>query len=426
MVEVAGLPPRDIALLVIFALMASAALIRPWLGVLALAFLSFFHPQGYAQGPVQGYPLVMTMFLITVGAMAKTIVFEQFRPRLAPLLDWRIVMMFTLFGWFVITTIYSINHWAAWPYLWEVLKILPAIGLMVMLIDTAGKLRALLFVLAISIALVTLKGSYWAIMTGFQDRVYGPPHSQFGDNNEFAVAMVMSLPLLFLMFRESTSGGFKAVMLGLIILTYVAVISTWSRGGLLALLAVTALLMVRRARNIVPLSVVSLMLVLVLAVVPEDWFTRMSTLVNYQHEGSALSRLAVWHIGLDFAAEHPVLGGGFRSWIYATLPMGGSMAWHSAYVQILTEHGYLGLSMFMALLLGTVVSGLMPSYRNRMTQRESPARRGNCQGTIALTLIAYGIGAAFLSIAYWELVYWLIALAAIDASWVRRDGRDAV
>ena len=419
MVEVAGLPPRDIALLVIFALMAGAALIRPWLGVLALAFLSFFHPQGYAQGPVQGYPLVMTMFLITVGAMAKTVVFEQFRPRLAPLLDWRIVMIFTLFGWFVITTIYSINHWAAWPYLREVLKILPAIVLVVMLIDTAEKLRALLFVIAISIALVTLKGGYWAVMTGFHDRVYGPPHSQFGDNNEFAVAMVMSLPLLFQMFRESTSGGFKAAMLGLIILTYVAVISTWSRGGLLAIGAVTVLLAVQRARNLLLLGAVGLCLVLVMAVLPPDWFSRMGTLLHYQAEDSAQSRLGVWRLGLDFASQNPWVGGGFKGWIYTTLATGGSLAWHSAYIQQLTEHGMVGLGWWLSLLVGTIAGGLLATFRrdSRLVEPTHPVRE--YQAAIAIALAGYAIGAGFLSIAYWELVYWLIAAAAIAAGLAR-------
>ncbi len=418
MAELAGFPPRDIALLVIFALMSGAVLVRPWLGVLALAFLSFFHPQGYAQGPVQQYPLVMTMFLITLAAAGKAAVFDQFRPRLTPLLDWRMLMIFALFGWFVITTVYSINHWAAWPYLWDVLKILPALVLVVVLIDTAEKLRALLFVIAISIALVTLKGGYWAVMTGFHDRVYGPPHSQYGDNNEFAVAMVMSLPLLLLILRESSTWRFSVAIICLVALTYIAVISSWSRGGLLAISIMSLLLAVQRARNLVLLAGVSGLIAVILVVLPADWFTRMSTIVSYQGEGSALSRLAVWQLGMEATADRPWLGGGFKSWIYSTLTTGSSMAWHSAYIQILTEHGYVGFLLWSALLGSTVLLGLLAPFRKpRVVNGTLPSMADprDVQATLALALLGYLVGAVFLSIAYWELVYWLITLAAISA-----------
>ena len=67
------------------------------------------------------------------------------------------------------------------------------------LVETKG----LIATIAASFALVTIKGGYWAVMTGFADRVYGPPNSQYYDNNLFAIAVIMNIPLLVLWLRET-------------------------------------------------------------------------------------------------------------------------------------------------------------------------------------------------------------------------------
>ncbi len=69
-----------------------------------------------------------------------------------------------------------------------------------------GKIVHLIVAVALGIAMVALKGGYWAVMTGFQDRVYGPPGSQIGGNNEFAVALAMAIPLLVFWLRQVTDG----------------------------------------------------------------------------------------------------------------------------------------------------------------------------------------------------------------------------
>lgn len=398
---------RDYALLLIFVALGAAAWWRSWVGVLVLAVLGFFHPQGYAVGFMREFPIYQVMFFVVLASLAKEIV-VGYRPR--AYFDWRFVALALLWAWFVVTTANSINPWAAWPKLWAVAKILPPVVLVALLIDSRQKLFYLLFTIALSIALVTVKGGYWAIMTGFHDRVYGPPGSQYGDNNEFAVAMVMSIPLLILVWREARSAGMKLAVLVVLALSYAAIISTWSRGGLLGLAVVTALIALQSRRSLAIVAYVLVVATIVASMLPEAWFARMETMLAFQDEGSAQSRLGAWRLGLELVKDRPVFGGGFQGWIYATLPMGGSMDWHSAYIEILSEHGIVGGVLWGLLLVGTIGS-LFWSGALR-----APATMhwvGDYAMAIRTALLGFLVGAAFLGIAYWELIYWLVAASAV-------------
>ncbi len=406
------LPARDIAIACMMLGTLTLVFVRPWLGVLALAFLSFLQPHGFATGPLRHAPLVLIVFGVTVAAATFTFLFRGWRPPWPHLRDWRIVWLLALFGWFVVTTLKAINPWAAEPYLRDLLKVIPALLLVVLLIDTQAKLNCLLAIITASIGLVVLKGGVWAVMTGFHDRVYGPPGSPFGDNNEFAVVMTMTLPLMFWWLGRFKERGLQLAVFALIALTYAAILSTWSRGGLLALATVTILTVATRVRSMGLLAGIIAVFGLMLLALPADWFERMNTLTSFRTEESASSRLAAWRLGLEFAAAHPVLGGGFKGWIYTTLPLGRSMAWHSAYVQVLTEHGYVGLIAWVGLLVTTIGAGFFGPRRKPANPRAHSVGFDS-RPALATGLAGYAVGAAFLSIAYWEIVFWFIVLAAL-------------
>lgn len=398
---------RDYALLLILLALSTAAWWRSWVGVLVLAVLGFFHPQGYAVGFMREFPIYQVMFFVVLASLAKEIA-VGYRPRVY--FDWRFVALALLWVWFVVTTANSINPWAAWPKLWAVAKILPPVALVALLIDSRQKLFYLLFTIALSIALVTVKGGYWAVMTGFHDRVYGPPGSQYADNNEFAVAMVMSIPLLILVWRETRSWGLKLAVMATLALTYAAIISTWSRGGLLGLIAVTALVAVQSRRSLAIVACMLVVAAIVAASLPDAWFARMETILAFQGEGSAQSRLGAWRLGLELVKDRPIFGGGFQGWIYATLPLGGSLDWHSAYIEILTEHGLIGGALWGLLLAGTTASLLRLGTSRRLSaERWIP----NYAAAIRTSLLGFLVGATFLGIAYWELIYWLVAASAV-------------
>ena len=395
---------RDITLMVLLLGFAWMAWRRPWLGTLALVFVAIAHPQTYSDGFMQAFPVYLSL----IAAVTLSAAWQFARPPTWPPLawDWRLLVLALLWGHFLVTTWLGLNPWAGWPRLIEVTKRLPLLLLILLLIDNREKLRWLLITLALSVAVVVLKGGYWAFITGFQDRVYGPPGSLYGGNNEFAVVTAMAIPLLVLWYRMVSDRRVRVLIACLVVLAFASALSSWSRGGLLSLAAVALLLVWHSRRKWLALPILLLGGSIVFFGLPDAWFARMQTIAAPELEASAATRLELWRLGWDFAREHPWIGGGFGGWVYLTLPVGGSRAWHSAYIELLAEHGFVGLALWAALVLGSVLSLTRVLWRRRSMLTEEAAM-------LRASLVAYLVGAAFLSIAYWEVLFVVVACAML-------------
>jgi putative inorganic carbon (hco3(-)) transporter len=407
---------RDVALIGLLLSLVSLALYRPWMGVLGLAVLALMQPQSYAESFMRGFPMYFVLFFVVCVSTA----WQQLRSKAWPRLfwDWRLAVFASLWVWFLITTTQAINHWVAWPRLIEVAKLLPPLLLTLWLIDTREKLFYLLATIAISISGVILKGGFWALITGFHDRVYGPPGSQIGGNNEFAVAITMTLPLLVLWLRQTSDKRRSWLIMAVIAFGYAAALSSWSRGGLLALAAVTLLLLWHSDHKLMAIPVLVGGLAVVFYGMPSQWLGRMETISTYQSDASAQSRIEVWGLGLKFIREHLLAGGGFEGWIFISLPTGGLMDWHNAYVEIASEHGLVGLVLWGLLLFGSMASLTRLVWLGRVRRDSWLVDHG---AMLRASLVAYAIGAVSLGIAYWEFLYLLIVGAMLVSRFAREE-----
>jgi len=233
---------RDFGLLLSLAALAGLALWRPWLGVIGLAFVGYLQPQTYAGEFARHLPVYKALFAATAIGTLFT------RDRQWPPRDWRVLVLVGLWLFFLLTTKYAWLPFAAWPRFVEVSAVLGSTFLILVLVNTREKLYVLIAATALAFGLVSFKGGYWAVINGFADRVYGPPGSQYGDNNHFAVASVMTIPLLVLWLRQSAALWLKAALALAIVLSVLAALSSWSRGALLAL-GVTSMLLLIDSRK---------------------------------------------------------------------------------------------------------------------------------------------------------------------------------
>lgn len=402
----------DLSLLLILGTLAGLAWARPWWGVLGLVLLGTLHPQGYASETLRSTPVYHTLFLAVLLGVLRDVLTRQ--APLRPFWDWRIGALSLLWALFLLSTHFSINPWAGWPKFWAVAKILPPLLLAWLLIDSREKLRDLNVVMALSIAVIVVKGAYWALTMGLRERIYGPPGSPYLDNNEFAVAVAMMIPLLVLWYRELGRGGafvaLRAVVAGLIALSALAVLGSWSRSGLLSL-ATVALLLAWHARRSLPVVAALLMAAAGAAfLLPEAWLTRMTSLGGPELDPSAQSRLDVWRVGWDYVTHKPWIGGGFQGWIYLSQPSGRLLDWHNAYIKIAVEHGLPALALWCALLFGSMLQLTYLLHRNR---RWRLSWLDNHAAMLRAALAAYAVGALFLGISYWLLLYLLIVSALL-------------
>jgi len=399
---------RDLAVISILAALLLATFRRPWMGVLALAVAAYLQPAIYAVGSMRGFPV----YTVLSCGVAIAVLFRRNEWQW-PAYDWRLAMLLLLWCYFLFTTWYAaVYPPAAWRKFWEVSIVLASLVLTLLLINSREKLFYLLVTIATCIALVTVKGGLWAIMTGFGNIVFGPPAAGYYDNNLFAILMVMSIPLLVLWLRETRNETLRYGLMLTLALSVAAVLGTWSRGGLLALGVTILLLLWNSQRKVLALLFLLAAIGLAFIYLPEDWFARMQSIITYEQDQSAIGRLELWKIGLDQALQHPLTGIGFDGWLIAAVRPGATrMNWHSAYVAIMAEHGLLAFAIWCSLLIGTIVS----LTRLAWLSRRSPALAwvGNYSLMLRASLIGYMVGALFLELAYWEILYQLLVITVL-------------
>ena len=404
---------RDLAILGIVVACVGLAFYRPWLAVLALAVFGYMHPQGYAAGFMRDFPAYKVLFIAVLAAL---VISKQWR---APPLDWRLFGLVALWAYFLFTTYHAKVEWAAWPRFAEITKIFLSLGLTLLLIDTRQKLFFLIVTIAVSFALVTIKGGYWAVMTGFADRVYGPPNSQYYDNNLFAIAVIMNIPLLVLWLRETRNNALRYALMAVIGLSGAAALSSWSRGALITLVVTTLVLLWHSKRKYVMGSLLIAGVALTVVSFPETWLARMHDVVAYEQDASAQSRLDVWRVGIKNALVFPMTGVGLDGWHYAVV----TMDWHNSYIEMMAEHGFIAFGLWCLLLFGTIIS-LMRLARAAARSPDLAWVRNYSQ-MLGASLLAYATGSMFLGLSYWDILYHIIVISVLLSEMARKAGVDS-
>jgi probable O-glycosylation ligase (exosortase A-associated) len=298
--------------------------------------------------------------------------------------------------------------------------------LSLMLVVDEKQFRTLVIVVTMSVAFFSIKGGAFTLFTGGAYRVSGPPVGMLAGNNEAAVGFVMVIPYLYWMRQTTTRLWLRHLLSVGIALSLLAVLGTQSRGALVAVVAMAAFLGFKSKHPIRVSLLLVVGLVLAVAFMPESWTTRMDTIGTYEEDSSAMSRLWTWTTLWNAAVDRPFVGAGFRAearFIFERYaPLGGQWemfsslekSWvaHSIYFQMLGEHGFVGLTLFLAL-WGTV---WVQAGRVRKQAQAVAALSTWLPLLMAMTqvsLIGYATGGAFLSLAYLDLPYYLMGFVIL-------------
>jgi probable O-glycosylation ligase (exosortase A-associated) len=391
---------RDYVVLIFLTGCIYAALKKPWLGVLSLAVFSYLNPHAYAWGFVRSLPVYYVLFLV-VAFRTFTAKDKDSIPK-----DWRITVFILLWIYFAITSTQAYFPDIAWQRFWFITKIYLPFFFTLVLINTRFKLYCLVVTIAASIGIVAVKGGLFAILHGFSARVYGPPATQFEENNAFAVAMLICIPLLLIWQRETCNSLFKKGILFAIPIIYAASLCSWSRGALITMTVLTLMLILNSKNKLMAIPLVLVGAFFVKDYLPQEWFGRMHTLETYQEDSSAMSRIQAWTDGWNHTLEHPFVGAGFDGWREVT-----QRDWHSSYVEMFSEHGFIAFGLWLSLIVGTLIS--MTTLPKKTFQVEGMEWVANYCFMLRASLICYMVGTAFLGLSYWDLLYHLIFIAVL-------------
>jgi probable O-glycosylation ligase (exosortase A-associated) len=403
----------------IFALLP-LCLARPWIGVLVWSWIAYMSPHRLTWGFAYNTPFAMMVALATLTGLLFTKERKSL-PRAA-----EVYLLLALWGLFLVTSLSAIHPDRAWDQLIKVSKILLITFVTLLLCQDAKKLRWLLVVIALSIGFFGLKGGIWALSANPGNQVLGPPDTFLEGNTEIGLALNMVLPLLLLLSRDEPRRWLRYLLRATFVFTIPAVLLTYSRGAALGLAVVLPLLFLKSRLRFLILPLALLALLFGKSVMPDQWFQRMETIETYEEDRSANMRLNSWKVAYRLALDRPLLGGGFRPFSKETYLryspeefLNEQQDAHSIYFQVLAEHGFTGLALYLALILSTLVTLRRVIRRSRA--HPDLAWLGNAAQGVEVGLIGYLVSGAFLSMSYFDLFYSLIAIAVLLKVLVMRE-----
>ena len=303
---------RDLLLTMTIMMLLPVAAYRPWIGILVWSWLGYMNPHRLTWSFAYFFPFAQLVAIAVLLGVILKVVHEGLRPR--AFVSGELKLLLFLWIVFTVTTITALHPADAWPAWGKISKILLMTFLTVYLIDDEKKLRYLVLVIALSIGYYGFKGGVFAILTAGQSRIWGPPGSFIEDNNSLALALNMTIPLLYYLAEIEPRKWLRNFFMLTTLLCVLSVVFTYSRGGFLGLIVVLAsiTLAARMSRKLLIIGLGLIALPLAIASIPQAWQDRISTIGTYQEDGSALSRLEAWKAARNLAFDRPFFGGGFE------------------------------------------------------------------------------------------------------------------
>ena len=257
-----------------------------------------------------------------------------------------------------------------------------------------------------------------------------------GDPNIFALYQVAAIPAAGMLSRTTTTAWLRAAWLLPVVPLVASVVASQSRGGLLTLAVLLPVGLARgdfgrlpRGHGLVS-AVMAAGLLAGIASVASRYANRLSFSAVLQDHGTG--RLDIWHAALTGYARHPVLGlggGGFQpvsGHLLETTPGVGIQPFstyfvtgirvHNMYVEALTELGPIGLLLWLAILVSTVVLIVRVGGGRVRRTPTSP---------LLLMLASFAVATVFLSVNNNKMLWMVVGLAAAAATNAYAAAREA-
>lgn len=412
----------------IYATLMVLGFAAPFTFSLAYVWVDLSRPQNIS-GLLSTIPVAMICGVLAIGAFVMTL--GSTKLRITPTI-WLTLLMAV---WVSLTTTWAvapISAWVKWDWAFKTVlfsAILPLI------FTTRVQIEAFLQTYMFSIGVLIIP---YGIKTFLSGGGYGRALSVgsydagIAESSTLSAVAVMCIPILSALRKRSVllpiPQARNVIYWGYIALCLLTAIGTFARTGLVAMIVLAIISIVRSRRKMLSIILLSLVIAIGASFTEDSWRERMSTVETYDTEGSALGRILVWQWTLGFAADHP-LGGGFNSYLVDVItfpPVPGrsegvvvrGKAFHNIFIEVLGEHGWPGLAIFVALF---VLSGWQLWMTMRRAKRDPRLAWCGEFASAALTgLIILAVAGNFIGIAFQPMIWYFFAISSSLATFARR------
>ncbi|QYF95083.1 putative O-glycosylation ligase, exosortase A system-associated [Massilia sp. PAMC28688] len=420
---------RDVYFLALLPLILYAMARRPFIAVGMWFWTAMFFPNAWLYGMGVGirYNLIFTAIAI-LGYLAMK---DKPRVQFGALGG----VIFLFFFWTTVSTVMTEGlPEIAWEYWVRFFKVMLLFVFIVLVLQK--KLHVEFFVWC-AVASIGFYGGLEAlkfVASGGGHMIAGFHGHALGDRNELALAFVMILPLCGYLVGEygQRSNLIRLGLLGLMGLLVAAIIGTQSRGGFLALMGLAGYMFIKSERKIL-LAILTVILVAALSnIVSDDWASRMDTISEAGDDASFMGRVTAWKLSFIMAMRHPIFGGGFKAleyfpvwaslsqdfFMYPFFYTGDALpnpttarAAHSVYFQVMGDHGFVGLGIYLSFLALAFMGARKITLEAR--RFAETAWIAHLASMLQLSIFAFCLGGAGLSFAYFEMLYAMFGLIVV-------------
>jgi probable O-glycosylation ligase (exosortase A-associated) len=408
----------DLTIIAIVITTIGLSLTRPWVGILLWTWISLMNPHRFSYGFTYSLPLAMISALVIFIGLFAT------KDRQSPFKDTPVTLLFIFFIWLTLSWLFGVDpsgDYALWD---KVMKIDLMIFISLAVLNNKHQIMAFIVVCVGSLAIIGTKGGIFTVLTGGNYRVWGPPGSYIEGNNEFALAIIMIVPLLYFLQQQTTNKWGQRLLMVSMLLCTASALGSQSRGALLALIAMGGTFWLRSNRKGLIATLIVIVGTALIPMMPDSWFNRMETIETYEEDGSAMGRINAWKVATEVAKTH-FFGAGMVYQHQHFFDMYGTYettvrAAHSIYFQILGNHGFIGLALFIMIFVATYFTA---DWLRKNTRSIPEATwTADLGAMIQASLVGYAIGGAFLSLAYFDLPYYLMVMTVATKYWVVTKG----
>ena len=422
---------RDIVLAALVGALLIAVFKHPVVGAYLWAWLSLMNPHKLTYGFAFRLP-----FALAAAAVTLVMVLVTKKKQGLPMTG-VVVGLMALVLWMSFTSFFAMaaaeDVMERWIY---IIKMVLMLLVTWMLVTDAKQLRLLIWVVTFSVCFFGVKGGVWTVLTGGGGRVWGPPGGMLEENNALAVALVMLTPMLYFLWQTETNKWLRRLLLFSMVTVVFSILGSQSRGALLALVAMSFFLGLKGKYPVRTSVLIMLGVVIAITFMPDSWSRRMESLNSYEEDTSAMSRIWTWKTLWAAALDRPIIGVGFRAdnlTVFARYaPLDGFFAVfagkvfvaHSIYLQMLGEHGFVGLFLFLGLGATTWLTASSIA-RQCKDDAEFGPWMPLLMRMVQVSLIGYAAGGAFLSLAYLDLPYYIIGFVVSCSILLRKRASQA-
>ncbi len=431
---------RDLAFVGFLAALIALGFRRPFMFVLAYAYVDIVSPQRLSYYLLNSIPVSMIIAALAIAGWA---LFEDKKGTRVPLRQWLILILLVYAYFTTIHADFPIEAKYKWD--WASKSLIWAFFLPLAL-RTRLRIEAYLLIMILSVSAIIIGGG---IKTALSGGGYGTLVMFIDDNSglfegsTISTVAITIIPVILWLAKYGTifppDWRVRAFGYALILACLLIPVGTAARTGVVCIGALAILMLRHTRRRLIYMALVALAGLAVIPMLPQSFTNRTATISSYQADESASTRLAVWAWTIDYANEHP-LGGGFDAYRqnkfkYKTVSVqkDGSIeavqtvdiedvgrAYHSSYFEMLGEQGYPGLILF--LLIHGIGLYRMEILRRRYKGSEQDPWLSPLATALQSSHLIYLVGSAFVGIAYQPFVYMLVAVQiSLGTYLARRD-----